>query len=155
MGMSGLVSQRQFAVISTQIVVSVIIVIVGLYQCIFTSPVDPLWVNLIIFVVSSFLPHPQTPKPSTYNNDVDVEDCDKDTSDGVSTEVTRATSKSPSNLRWGFFIAHLSLCLIVGAVGVIGLVFGSKKLHLLWASLIAFAVSCLLPTPLTLLTPSR
>ena len=148
--MNLLATQHKSIVILTQIVISIVIIVVGLYQCATTSPVDPLWINLIVFVTSSFLPHPQISKPSNKddNDSVNVEDT-------VDRVVSTEGEQTPSNLRRTLFIGHLTFCLIVGTIGVVGLSSDSKDLHNLWASLIAFAVGCLLPTPLTLILSRR
>lgn len=126
-----------------QLLISVTLIGVGLYNCT-VNGINPLWVSLIVFPVSVFLPHPEHPVFPTW----DAEDSDQDQVDGPTPEsISRSHCYRNRRL---VFICHFLICITLTIVGICGLI-AQKRLRALSVGLIAFGCGCLLPTPFILL----
>ena len=106
--------------------------------------IDSFWISLIVFPLSLFVPHPQSPTFSTLN----PEDSEQDQVDGPTpASINRARRYRIQRL---LFICYIITCVTLIIIGISCLSL-LNRLQALWVALIAFALGCLLPTPLVLL----
>ena len=125
-----------------QLLISIALIVVGLYNCTVYG-IDSLWVSLIVFPLSIFLPHPQPPTFPALESD-----SDQDQVDGP-TPASIKRAKKYKTLRL-LFVCYIIACVALIILGICGLAL-LNFWRALWVTLIAFAVGCLLPTPLILL----
>ena len=142
------IKKDKLPVLITQAVISVLLFVLGVYNCI-VNP-DPLWISLIVFPLSIFLPHPQPPTFSSIPEE--EERSDQDQVDGHTPASIKRCRQY--RLRRILFACHICICILIIVAGICGFILLTHY-RIVWVALTAFGVGCLLPTPLVLLFESN
>lgn len=115
-----------------QVVISLVLIVSGIYNCIVNTSMRPFWVSLIVFPAGLFLPHPELPKKV-------LELTNLDQIDG---------HQQRQNFLWVRFCIQIVLCLCLIGVGIYNLCVDSKDP--IWTALVVFPLGCILPSPCTI-----